>query len=144
MVDAAATPDIQSKAAAHIDAIVDTALGRDAQVSVNRGATIRNWKEGASEDVVEIVVKDAKFKNAPAKVIEAEAKKVTDAMHEERDIRRQAVLLSPKDYLEYGKKEIKELQTLAKVSGTPMANVDFSTASILNADFYRNSNPMNN
>lgn len=141
MVAATDSQKILEEAAKKLDARIDAALGRDVSVSVSRGATVRNWRPDASEDVVEILVKDEKFKNADAAFIDEQANKILAELKKDTAIRRNSILVSPKQYLDDCKTEVGELQKIAKELGIPMGDVDFTKASVLDHDLANNQKP---
>jgi len=138
----AITPEMLAAAEKKLDATIDAALGRNVTVKINRGGvSIGNSRPDASEEALEFVVKDEKFKTMSAKDIEEEGKKLLAKLNEDRALRRGGIMVSPHEYLNNCAKEVKFFQDEAKAAGISTGELDLSKASILNPDFSGNQKP---
>lgn len=134
MTEATVLPtEDQKKAAAVIDTMLDKALGTNVDVEIKKGAQIKVFKEGASEDTLQIIVKSDKFVETGADP-EHYAKLALKELQKLYSIRDNAIVVSPKEYLEFGASEVKALEHEAEKLGIKHEGVDLSKTVALRTD----------
>jgi hypothetical protein len=109
------------------------------EVQVSKGYNFMNWKEGASQDIVQISLKSPTLVTADG--AEAVSKMVLSSLNDIEAVRNEVMLVSPKEYHNQVKAQMGALLQQAKAVGVPGSEIDYTQSSILDPHYSGNQIP---
>lgn len=102
-------------------------------VQVSKGFSVQNWNADASKDVMQITIKHAALTNSDT--ADAVGKMALSALNEIDALKSEAIMTSPKEYLDGVKKQLAELQEEAVKSNVRGSGFDYTKAKIFDPSY---------